>query len=224
MAHDENESKSSSVGRIDVKSKVVASGSLGIRNEYASLGVDNYYNTHGKNYRNPHEMKINEALKKVLFNNKNKWMKELDLSYVLDLCCGSGEMTMFLKNYLTRHQQQQNMKIDAIDPYTNDAYLKRTGMTAYKHNFEDIHNGILWEIMDSKYKCYSLVVCCYALHLCENSRLSSVCYCLSMVANKLLIITPHKRPVIDRKMGWDLLYENVDQKVRIRLYQSMYHQ
>ena len=109
------------------------------------------------------------------------------------------------------------------DPFTYNAYLNRTGMKAYKYTFEDIQNGILWELLNDKdYDHYSLIICSYALHLCEETRLLSVCYCLSMVGDKLLIITPHKRPVIDEKMGWKLLYDNVFDKVRLRLYQSIY--
>eukprot|EP01084_Bolivina_argentea_P316030 547709_1 len=202
--------------------KIIISASSGIRNDYESMGVQNYYIQHGNDYRNPHEIKINYALNKLLFNNDNKWIKQIDFSYILDLCCGSGEMTIYLQNYLQKskqHKTDNNIKIDAIDPYTDIAYFNRTGIKAYKYNFEDIQNGILWEL-NSKY--YSLIICSYALHLCKLSRLSSVCYCMSMIGKKLLIITPHKRPIIDKKMGWNLLYENVDQKVRIRLYESIY--
>ena len=205
--------------------KSIISASSAIRTNYESMGVENYYIKHGDSYRNPHELKINNALNKLLFNDKNIWIKQIDFSYILDLCCGSGEITMYLKKYLmnkkNKNNKDINMRIDAIDPFTYNAYLNRTGMKAYKYNFQDIQNGILWELLTDNDH-YSLIVCSYALHLCQQTRLSSVCYCLSMVGEKLLIITPHKRPIIDKKMGWQLLHENVCDKVRIRLYQSIY--
>merc|ERR1712130_527972 len=170
-----------------------------------------------------HEIKINSALKKMLFHKHNKWTSKIDFSFILDLCCGSGEMTLFLKKYLQKYHRQIPIRIDGLDPHTHDAYLERTGQKAHRFNFEDIQNGILWEILKGE-EVYSLIVCCYALHLCELSRLSSVCYCLSMVGRHLLIVTPHKRPVIERSMGWNLLCESVDQKVRVRLYESIHFQ
>ena len=205
------------------ESKII-NGVSGIRNNYSLMGVENYYIKHGDNYRNPHEIKITNALNKLLFNKQNEWIKQINFEYILDLCCGSGEITMYLKQYLLKNKIN-NYKIDGIDPFTYNAYLKRTGITAYKYNFKDIQNGILWKILennDDNNNYYSLIVCSYALHLCKISQLSSVCYCLSMVGHKLLIITPHKRPIIDEKMGWKLLFEGVNDKVRIRLYQSIY--
>ena len=78
------------------------------------MGVENYYISHGNDYRNPHERKINLALRKLLFNHQNEWMKQLDLSYVLDLCCGSGEMTIFLKNYMQKHQPESEIEMDSL--------------------------------------------------------------------------------------------------------------
>ncbi len=75
---------------------------------------------------------------------------------------------------------------------------------------------------DTGLKCYSLIVCSYALHLCELSKLELVCNCLAKVGKKLLVVSPYKAPFINRKMGWNLLYENVEQRVRVRLYESIW--
>ncbi len=93
-----------------------------IRHKYEAMGVENYYQKYGNNYVNPHEMKINFALDKFLFNDENEWISQIDFSYILDLCCGSGEMTIYLQKYLsTIGMDNKKYKIDAIDPFTDAA-------------------------------------------------------------------------------------------------------
>lgn len=231
----------------------------GIRNCYSSMGVCNYYTNYGNSYRNPHELKIHQSLNKMLKDvNSNEIC--INFSRILDLCCGSGEMTLYFTNYCNKHKLICN-SIDGIDPYTYDAYEKRTLKICQKYTFKDIANGmisndeenesltstkigienendtkdeneskcqsklVVKEIEKEKEKenkkRYSLIVCSYALHLCKESLLPSVCYCLSMVGDNLMIITPHKRPQISPQWGWKLIYENVCDKVRLRLYQSL---
>ena len=67
-------------------------------------------------------------------------------------------------------------------------------------------------------RAYGLVVCSFALHLAEASRLPGVCQQLSLVAPTLLVLTPHKRPVIREAWGWRLAGEFVWARVRCRLY------
>ena len=43
---------------------------------------------------------------------------------------------------------------------------------------------------------YDTIICSYAMHLCEESMLNNLLYQLSLIANTLIIITPHKRPEI----------------------------
>ena len=74
-----------------------------IRNMYAQMGVDNFYKEHGNEYKNPHTEIINQLLSKVDVGDK-----------ILDLCCGSGEVT---KNFL-------NKDIIGCDPYTFNLYQK----------------------------------------------------------------------------------------------------
>ena len=63
-------------------------------------------------------------------------------------------------------------------------------------------------------------MCSYALHLLEPSRLPQLVYQLSRVAGALLVLTPHKRPVLRPEWGWTLAGESVIQRVRARGYQS----
>ncbi|MGC4031852.1 MAG: hypothetical protein QM754_09000 [Tepidisphaeraceae bacterium] len=103
-------------------------------------------------------------------------------------------------------------RIDAIDPYTGSAYSRRVGRPCERMSFEEIAAGGL------RGRSYSLIVCSFALHLAEPSRLPTLCWELAGVADQLLVLTPHKRPVIDDAWGWRLEEETVRQRVRARLY------
>jgi hypothetical protein len=126
---------------------------------------------------------------------------------VLDLAAGSGEVTLALR-------ELGATRVDGVDPYTADAYLARTGNSVERLTFEDVAAGALAG------RHYSLVVCSFALHLCEPSRLPAVCQQLSLVGDALLILTPHKRPVIKSEWGWTLVGELVVERVRARMYRS----
>lgn len=77
------------------------------------MGAEKYYQEHGVDYRNPHEEKIKIALLKGL----SKWKPKM--SKVLDLACGSGEITLMLESLGVK-------EITAMDPYTVEAFKKRT--------------------------------------------------------------------------------------------------
>jgi hypothetical protein len=101
---------------------------------------------------------------------------------------------------------------EGIDPYTAQAYQERTGQTAEQFTFEQIASGALVD------RHYSLIVCSFALHLVAVSWLPNLCYQLSQLTSDLLILTPHKRPVIKPEWGWNLLQEHIHKRVRARLY------
>jgi SAM-dependent methyltransferase len=170
-----------------------------IRGEYVEHGVRQYYETHGADYRNPHEPIIRE----VLALATQTWT--LDLAHVLDLACGSGEVTLALRPLGATN-------IEGIDPYTAQAYHERTGQTAAPFTFEQIASGALTD------RRYSLIVCSFALHLVAVSWLPGLCYQLSQLAPALLILTPHKRPVLKPEWGWSLYQELIHKRVRARLY------
>lgn len=172
-----------------------------IRSEYASRGVRGFYAQSGADYRNPHEPQVRRCIKIAV----EKWSP--NLTQVLDLAAGSGEATLTLRELGAR-------RIDGIDPYTADAYAARTGAAAERLAFEDVAGGALAG------RSYSLVVCSFALHLCEPSRLPMVAQQLSLVGDALLILTPHKRPVIKPDWGWQLRGETVVERVRARMYAS----
>jgi hypothetical protein len=75
-----------------------------------------------------------------------------------------------------------------------------------------------------------VVVSSFALHLIDGSRLLTTLVQLALVAEFLLVLTPHKRPVIGEEMGWALVdeqrFDGVDlgdnKRVRCRLYRSTF--
>jgi hypothetical protein len=103
-------------------------------------------------------------------------------------------------------------RIDATDPYTHDAYEHRTGQPCERHTFEDIAAGAL------RGRRYTLVVCSFAMHLVEESRLPALCWALGEISDRLLILTPHKRPHLRPEWGWSLTHEILHGRVRARLY------
>jgi len=165
-----------------------------MRDEYTLYGVEGYYTRFGAHYRNPQEAAITEALKQL--NPKP--------CRVLDLACGSGEATLALRNLGFTN-------IIGIDPYTGEAYRQRTGQTALSITFEGIAAGLLAAR-------YDMVVCSFALHLVEESRLPLLLWRLTQLAPRLVVISPIKRPPIEQ--FWRLKREFVVERVHLRDFES----
>ncbi|HZL37522.1 MAG TPA: class I SAM-dependent methyltransferase [Tepidisphaeraceae bacterium] len=172
-----------------------------VRAQYERIGADAWYETCGSQYRNPHEPIVARLIEKTTL----EW--KLDLTDVLDLAAGSGEATLALRSAGAK-------RVRGIDPYTADAYLQRTGQRAQCFTFADIAAGALADCR------FSLIVCSFAMHLCEPSRLPGLLHALGRTSDTLLIITPHKRPVIRRQWGWELAGECMLDRVRARLYRT----
>jgi hypothetical protein len=170
-----------------------------IRGEYERHGAEKFYEQFGSDYRNPHEPIIARSLKLA----HRDW--SLDLSNVLVLAAGSGEVTLVLRELGAGI-------IDGIDPFTHEAYERRTGQPAQRLSFSDIAAGAL------EGRSYSLIVASFALHLCEPSRLPRLMQQLSRASNTLLVLTPHKRPQIRKEWRWELRDEKIIERVRSRLY------
>jgi len=175
------------------------SKSTSIRAEYERHGADGFYDQFGAEYRNPHEPGIRRALGAAIA----QWHP--DLLHVLDLAAGSGEVTLFLR-------ENGAAKVDGIDPYTAEAYECRTGQIAERFNFAQIAAGAL------EGRRYSLIACSFALHLCEKSRLPRLAMELSRISDRLLVLTPHKRPEIRPEWSWELNGEIVIDRIRARWY------
>jgi SAM-dependent methyltransferase len=171
-----------------------------IRLQYETMGVQGYYLSNGATYHNPHEKQIHVLLE--------QFAEILHYSNVLDLACGSGEVSAKIL--------ELGGNVVGIDPYTAAAYQKRLGLTAEAISFDDIAKGALIA------RNYSLIICSFALHLADTSRLPLICYHLANISPKFLILTPHKRPVIKAEWGWQLETEMQFERVKARLYQSKY--
>lgn len=174
---------------------------MAIRRQYEEYGVEGYYSQFGAEYRNPHEPIIREALGQAV----QRWL--LDLTGVLDLACGSGEVTLALC-------ELGGGRVDGVDPHTGEAYFARTGQQAECFSFEQIAAGTLAG------RSYTLIVCSFALHLIEESWLPALLAAFGLISDCLLILTPHKRPEIKAEWGWRLEGEFVIERVRARLYRS----
>lgn len=175
----------------------------GIRDKYQDQGVQNYYLQHGSDYENPHFEQVRQLL---LQNEQN-----IDYKKVLDLSCGSGEVSMVL-------EELGYAETEASDPFTQQAYRMRMGKSCHSWSFEDIVKGAL---IDQ----YSSVICSFALHLCPNELLFPLVYQLFQHTELLAIITPHKRPELEKLEGVRLVFEDFTltekgKKVRLKAYQS----
>jgi len=169
-----------------------------IRGEYEKHGVEGYYEKYGDEYHNPHETELQLAMDWVIDN----W--SIDFSKTLDLAAGSGEITKILDYH-------GYTNVVGIDPYTCGLYSRETGNTCKSLSFDDIMKSGL----DVK---YSTIVCSYAMHLYEQSKLPNLIYQLSRNCDNLLILSPNKRPNIGSDWGVSLVNQNNLHGIKIRWY------
>jgi hypothetical protein len=71
-----------------------------------------------------------------------------------------------------------------------------TGLQCKQLTFVDILNGQLDE------EKYDVIIVSYALHLVKESMLYNFCQKLTQLAKRLIIISPHKFPVMKEHYGW----------------------
>ena len=170
-----------------------------IRAAYEEFGAEQYYRRFGADYRNPHEEIVRSVIRSSVERNS------LDLTAVLDLACGSGEVTRLVR-------ELGAARVDGVDPFTGEAYFRATGQKAEAWSFEDVAAGALAG------RRYSLTVCSFALHLADASRLPLVAWQLAQVSEALLVVTPHKRPDLRVSWGWELVDEVLIDRVRGRCH------
>lgn len=170
---------------------------IAIRNEYQKVGVDEYYKENAYTYINPHEDIVHNLLDKAIEN-------KLIGKKVLDLCCGSGEVS--------RHLKKIDCQIVGVDPYTYDSYQLKTGNKVLPYSFIDIALGKITEKFDT-------IICSFALHLCPKSLLPNLLWNLGQISNTLIVISPNKNPNCDNISNWILVDEFTSSRVKMKVYQ-----
>jgi hypothetical protein len=173
----------------------------GVRDAYARMGVRKFYEKNAASYKNPHEPQIAALIKR----NHMRF----DCSSVLDLACGNGEVSSVLLSLGYKH-------IMGMDPYTCENYMHRTTLLCHSLSFDDIMQGKL----EGR---FSVIICSYGLHLLEPSKLHGLVQQLLLHTATIVIITPHKRPELE-KYGMQKIFEDAvetekGKKVRLKIYE-----
>lgn len=173
-----------------------------IREEYSRKGVEGYYKDI-KDYTNPHI----EQIRELLIRN----MGRIKLDNILDMCCGAGEVTTTLLSHGINH-------IKGSDKYTQTIYIKNTGKECIDLSFKDILARKLNEN-------FSTIICSFALHLVDERNLKMIVYELFRHTDNLIIISPHKRPFLDRLPNINLIHRDFTltprgKKVYLRIYRQ----
>jgi SAM-dependent methyltransferase len=173
-----------------------------IRPLYETYGAEGYYRDHAGDYANPHFPEI----KTLLERNFHRF----DCSGgVLDFAAGGGEVAQVL-------QKLGVEKITGCDPFTFQLFEKNTGLACLRFSFKDVVKG---EPLGQ----YSLIISSFALHLCPPKDLFPLTWNLLQAAPLLVVITPHKRPELEKLPGVQLIWEDFTEtergkKVRMKAY------
>ena len=72
---------------------------------------------------------------------------------------------------------------------------------------------------------FSSVICSFAMHLCPQDELFLLSYYLLEISPQIVIITPHKRPALEKLDGVELDFEDFvltkrAKKVRLKAYRK----
>lgn len=176
-----------------------------IRPLYDEHGAEAYYRDHAGEYENPHLPMIQLLLERNFHR--------LDCTgTVLDFAAGGGEVTLALEKLGAKD-------LAGCDPFTYELFEKKTGLPCLRHSFIDVlKNGL----PDS----YSLIISSFALHLCPQKDLFSLTWNLFQAAPTLVVITPHKRPELEKLPQISLFWEDVvenerGKKVRLKAYKTV---
>jgi SAM-dependent methyltransferase len=179
-------------------------GADAMRDAYARHrgGAEGWYREFGGSYRNPHEDAVAFAVDRLVRTGA-----VVDGQRVLDLACGSGEVWRTL-----RAAGFAAESLTACDPFTAVAFEQLNAAPCRADSFADIAAGSL----AADGLAFDHVICAYAMHLCEPSRLAGLGRALTTVTPVLHIVTPHKRPVLREDWGWRLTGEHYDAGFRVR--------
>ena len=174
-----------------------------IRSNYELLGVEDFYNKIGGEYKNPHIDDIERCIKRCISYGFDKF------DNVLDLASGTGEVTTILNKL-----GYKDINIIGCDPYLFREYELNTNKKCLKYSFEDIQKGLLNNLL------FDTIICSYALHLAEESILPELFWNLSLISNILIVISPNNKPVLKDNNGWELDKYFKEGKSKCRIYIS----
>ncbi len=195
-----------------------------IRNEYADQGVETFYKTNATAYENPHFSYIESLLQK----NKER----IDYTHILDFCSGGGEVTMAL-------QKMGFPNSIGCDPYTHILFENNTKKPCFTYNFEDVVKGnftfdlpkydtpAVPIVSGCRSSIFSAIICSFAMHLCPDKMLQPLVLQLFSLSKHIVIITPHKRPELEKIDNIYLDFEDYvlterGKKVFLKIYQHQY--
>eukprot|EP00835_Amoeboradix_gromovi_P002178 NODE_117_length_18986_cov_0.639540.p9 type:complete len:180 gc:universal NODE_117_length_18986_cov_0.639540:10135-9596(-) len=169
-----------------------------------SNGVENFYLSKGKSYRNPHEERVQKV---VMVLHKTCNLGNYIGSSVLDVACGSGEASLALQKI------SPSANYSFIDPYTSHSLKSRIPTAdCMSFTFMDIANGAL------EGRSYDLCIISYAFHLVPKNILALFTMQLSCICKFMLLIHPHKKDKCNQ--GFTLIREAKFDQTVAYLYSS----
>lgn len=173
-----------------------------IRPLYNEYGAEGYYREFADEYENPHLPEIRVLLKRNI--------ERLDCSgTILDFAAGGGEVASTLQGMGVKN-------IVGCDPFTHALFERKTGLDCLQLSFKEV-------VREGLPAQYSVIISSFALHLCPPKDLFPLTWNLLQAAATLVIITPHKRPELEKLQGIQLLWEDMAEtergkKVRMKAY------
>lgn len=173
-----------------------------IRPLYDEYGAEGYYRAFADRYENPHLPEIRSLLERNF--------ERLDCSgMVLDFAAGGGEVASALLNLGAQ-------QVLGCDPFTYGLFEQKTGLPCLRLSFKEV-------VREGLHGSYSLIVSSFAMHLCPPKDLFLLAWNLLQTAPLLVIITPHKRPELEKLPGIALQWEDFveterGKKVRMKAY------
>ena len=195
-------------------------GFLSMRDAYDAFdNTDAYYESHGSDYRNPHEAVMSDAIERGL--TRLEAAGHIDSCgaelRVLDVAAGSGEATIAMQQWVGRCASRRPPIYAACDPFTFAAYEQRLGSPCHRWSFEDVAGGAL-----DDQEPFDVSIAGFCLHLVDKSYLHTTLSALSRACSILVLASPHKRPHITRADGWTEAFpEFVHERVHLRCYRSL---
>ena len=102
--------------------------------------------------------------------------------------------------------------IYGIDPYTFEKYQEVTNIPCGKSTFIEILDGAIDDLK------FDVIVISYALHLVKEGMMHNFCNKLAELAKKLIVISPHKFPVMKETFGWKEMEHFVLDRVHFRAF------